>query len=43
MIKSLDETISYYKKKYDLLKENKNNRFQMIEEAIKSKEEINCQ
>ena len=66
-MKTLDETISYYKKKYNLLKdydplkaeeykqlyewledykelkENKNNRFQMIEEAIKSKEEINCQ
>ncbi|WP_028328991.1 hypothetical protein [Brachyspira alvinipulli] len=67
MIKTLDETISYYNKKYNLLKnydplraeeykqlyewledykeliKNKNNRFQMIKEAMKSKEKTNCQ
>ena len=66
-MKTLDETIHFYKEKYNKLinydkeraeeykqffrwledykelKENRNNRFQMIEKAIKSKEEINCQ
>lgn len=65
MIKSLDEAISYFKTKCNLLKDydplrakeykqlyewlenykklKENNRFQMIKEAIESKEKTNCQ
>ena len=64
-MKTLDEFINIYKKKYNLLKDydplraaeykqlyewledykrlKENNRFQMIKEAIESKEKTNCQ